>query len=91
MLQQACDLPFFPSNLGLAFIFFLLKKLDKNHVFEKRLIARNALFAKIKQWPLKSQRGKYLRQITSSDTTCICHEIYIKLFLGIDIICLLHY
>ena len=89
LLNKQGDLPFL-SNLDLAFILYLLKELDKNHVFESRLIARNVLFTKVKQEPLKSERGEVFDPI-SSDATCICHKIYFKLFLDIDIVWLLRY
>ena len=34
-------------------------------MFENRLIAKNALFKKIKQWPLKSERGEVFEPISS--------------------------
>ena len=71
---------FFLSNLDLSFILCLLKKLEKNHVFESRLIARNVLFTKVKQGSLKSERVEEFEPI-SSNVTCICHKIYFKLSL----------
>ena len=68
----------------------MLIELEKNHVFESRLIARNVLFTKVKQGPLKSERVEEFEPI-SSNATCICHKIYFKLFLDIDIIRLLRF
>ena len=60
LLNKHGDLPFFLSNL------------EKNHVFESRLIARNVLFTKVKERFLKSECGEVFKPI-SSDATCICH------------------
>ena len=85
LLNKYGDLPFFLSNLDLSSVLCLLKELEKIHVFESRLIARNLLFTKVIQGPLKSEHREVFEPI-SSDATCICHKIYFKLFLDIDII-----
>ena len=70
----------FLSNFNLSFILYLLEELEKNHVFKSRLIARNVLVTKVKQGPLKSERGEVVEPI-SSDTTCICHKFILSCFL----------
>ena len=69
---------FFSRNFYLSFILFLFKGM-------KKITARNALLTEIKSSPPERAREEVFEPIPS-DTTSICHKIYIKLFLVNDII-----
>jgi len=58
-------------------------------MFEKKIIARNALLTEMKSRPREHARKEGFKSI-SSDASSICHKTCSKLFLDIDIFHLVH-
>jgi len=76
---------FFPFIFDLPFILFLFKELEKNHMFEKKVITRNALHSEMKSRPREHARKEGFKSI-SSEASSICHKTSSKLFLVVDIL-----
>ena len=73
----------------LPFILFLFKELEKKHMFEKKIITRNALLTEMKSRPREHTCKEGFKSI-SSDASSICHKTSSKLFLVLDIFHLVH-
>ena len=68
---------------------FCSKSSKKKHMFEKKVITRNALLMEMKSRPREHARKEGFKSI-SSDASSICHKTSSKLFLVIDSLHLVH-
>ena len=84
LLNKHGDLSFFSHIFDLPFILFLSKELDKKHMFEKKIITRNALLMEMKSQPREHAREEGFKSIWS-DASSISHKTSGKLFLVIHI------
>ena len=66
-----------------------VERVRKKHMFEKKIITRNALLMEMKSRPREHAREEGFKSI-SSDASSICHKTSSKLFLVIDSLHLVH-
>ena len=67
----------------------MLKGLEKKHMFEKKIITRNALLMEMKSRPREHAREEGFKSV-SSDASSTCHKTSSKLFLVINLLHLVH-